>query len=84
MQVTFKLKSNFLKQTKYNLLINEEDINNLKKYDIDVDNYKTINELIYKIQDIITNEELDDEELEELDYIANTLQERNYYLNTNK
>ena len=84
MQVTFKLKSNFLKKTKYNLLINEDDINTLKKYDIDVDNYKTIEELIYKIEDIITNEELDEEEIDELDYISSTLQERNYYLNTNK
>ena len=82
--MTFKLKSNFLKKTKYNLLINEDDINTLKKYDIDVDNYKRIDELLYKIQDIITNEELSDEEADELDYIASTLQERNYYLNTNK
>ena len=84
MLVTFKLKSNFLKKTKYNLLINEDDINTLKKYDIDVDNYKRIDELLYKIDDVITNEEIDEEEKDELDYIASTLQERNYYLNTNK
>ena len=84
MQVTFKLKSNFLKKTKYNLLINEDDINTLKKYDIDVDIFKSINELIYKIEDTIINEEMDEEEKDELDYIASTLQERNYYLNTNK
>ena len=82
--MTFKFKSNFLKKTKYNLLINEEDINTLKKYDINVDEYKTINELLYKIEDIITNEDLLEEEIDELDYISSTLQERNYYQNTNK
>lgn len=75
---------NFLKNTKYNLLINEDDINTLKKYDIDVDTFKTIEELLYKIDDLINNYDLDSEELDELDYIASTLTERNYYQNTNK
>ena len=82
--MTFKFKSNFLKSTKHNLLINEEDIVTLEKYDIFVDDYKTINELIYKIEDIIANEDLLDEEIDELDYISSTLQERNYYQNKNK
>ena len=36
------------------------------------------------IDNILDNEDLDSDEEEELDYIANTLQERNYYLNFNK
>lgn len=74
----------FLKETKYKLLIREEDINTLKKYGIDVDNYKTLTEILYVIDDIINNEDLIDEEIEELDYVANNLQETNYYMNTNK
>ena len=74
----------FLKETKNKLLINKNDINTLKKYDIDVDNYKSINELLYVIDDILNNEDLSNEEQDELEYIANMLQERNYYLNTNK
>jgi len=74
----------FLKKTKYKLLIREEDINTLKKYGIDVDNYKTLTEILYVIDDIINNEDLIDEEIEELDYVANNLQETNYYMNTNK
>ena len=78
------MSSDFLIETKNKLLINESDINTLKKYDIDVNKYTTINELLYKIDDILTNEDLSDDEVDELDYIANTLQERNYYLNVNK
>ena len=74
----------FYKETKHKLLIREEDINTLKKYGIDVDLFKTIAELLYVIDDIINNEELLDEEIEELDYVANNLQETNYYMNTNK
>ncbi len=74
----------FLKKTKNNLLINESDIATLKKYNIDVDNYKTIQELLYVINDILNNEDLSNEEADELEYIEKTLEERNYYLNTNK
>lgn len=74
----------FLKKTKNNLLISEQDINTLKKYGIDVDIYKTISELLFDIDNIINSDEIDDEEIDELDYIAQTLQERNYYQNYNK
>lgn len=67
-----------------NILISQNDISILSKYDIDVNKYKTINELIYKIEDIINNEDLSSEELDELDYISEVLQERNYYQNVNK
>ena len=73
-----------LTKTKNNLLISESDINTLKKYNIDANIYKTINELLYDIDNIINSGELDDEEADELDYIAQTLQERNYYQNYNK
>ena len=74
----------FLIKTKNNLLISQKDKETLKYYGIDVDNYKTLNELLYAIDNILDNEDLDSDEEEELDYIANTLQERNYYLNFNK
>ena len=73
-----------LTKTKNDLLISQNDINTLKKYEIDVDQYTTINELIYRIEDIINNEDLSSDEMDELDYIGQTLQERNYYMNTNK
>ena len=73
-----------LVKTKNNLLISQNDINTLKKYEIDVNKYTTINELIFRIEDIINNEDLSNDEIDELDYISETLQERNYYMNTNK
>ena len=66
------------------IFISQKDKNTLKYYNIDVDNYKTLNELLYAIDNILDNEDLDSDEEEELDYIASTLQERNYYLNYNK
>lgn len=78
------MMEDFLIKTKNNLLISENDINILKKYNIDVNKFTTINELIFKIEDIINNEDLSSEEEDELDYISSTLQERNYYMNTNK
>ncbi len=78
------MEEEFLIKTKNNLLISQKDKETLKYYKIDVDNYKTLNELLYAIDNILDNEDLDSDEEEELDYIANTLQERNYYLNFNK
>ena len=71
-----------LKQVNGNILINENDISTLKKYDIIVNKYSTIQELLFKIDQILNDDEVSDEEYDELDYIANNLQERNYYKNT--
>lgn len=73
-----------LKKVNDNILISDGDISTLKKYDIIVNKYSTIQELLFKIDQILNDEELSDEEYDELDYIANNLQERNYYKNTNK
>ena len=78
------MEDELLIKTKNNLLISQKDKETLKYYNIDVDEFKTINELLYAIDNILDNEDLDSDEEEELDYIANTLQERNYYLNFNK
>ena len=78
------MNEDLLIKTKNNLLISQKDMNTLKYYNIDVNEFKTINELLLAIDNILDNEELDADEEDELDYIANTLQERNYYLNYNK
>ena len=78
------MKFDMLKQVNGNILINESDISTLKKYDIIVNKYSTIQELLFKIDQILNNDEVSDEEYDELDYIATNLQERNYYKNTNK
>ncbi len=65
-----------------NILIKDSEINALKKYDIIVNNYSSIDEVLFQIDLII--DDLTDEEYDELDYIATNLMERKYYMETNK
>ena len=64
------------------ILIKESEIATLKKYDIVVSNYASIDEVLFQIDLII--DEVADEEYEELDYIASCLMERKYYGETHK
>lgn len=70
----------FLK--KYNnIYISEEQKNILDRYDIDVNKYLNVSELIYDIEELLNNSigELDD-----LEWVSQTISEYNYYNNTNK
>ena len=72
--------SNFIK--KYNnIYISAEQINILKNYDIDINKYNNINELIYDIEEYLNDSY---EELSDLEWVSETLSEYNYYNNTNK
>ena len=64
------------------ILIKESEIATLKKYDIIVSNYASIDEVLFQIDLII--DEVSDEEYEELDYIASCLMELKYYGETHK
>ena len=64
-----------------NIYISDRENNILKKYNIDVDKYKDIKELIYDIEYIISDSY---EELEDLIWVSEKLSEFNYYNNTNK
>lgn len=64
-----------------NIYISDEQFNILKKYNIDVDNYENISNLIYDIETYL-NENY--QELEDLEWVSETLSEYNYYNNTNK
>lgn len=66
------------------LLIENKNIDILNKYDINVNRYNNLNSLIFEIERILNEYELDDYEYEELDNVCKSLQEKNYYLNTNK
>lgn len=73
-------ESNFI--TKHNnIYISENQINILQKYDIDINSYNSVNELIYDIENYL-NDSYD--ELEDLEWVSETLAEYNYYNNTNK
>ena len=66
------------------LLIENKNIDILNKYDINANKYSNLNSLIFEIERILNEYELDDYEYEELDNVCKNLQEKNYYLNTNK
>ena len=66
------------------LMLDDYEINVLKKYNIDIRNCNNLREVTLLVEHFMDNYELDSEELDELDYILEKLQERNYYQNTNK
>ena len=71
-------KSNSINDINGWLLTNKE-IEVLERYDIDYKNCSSLKDIIYMIEDILS-----EEEIEELDLISQSISERDYYLNTNK
>lgn len=75
-----KSEKSFLK--KYNnIYISEEQKEILNRYDIDVSKYLNISQLIYDIEECLNNST---EELDDLEWVSQTISEYNYYNNTNK
>lgn len=64
-----------------NIYISDEQIEILNKYNINIENYKTISELIYDIEECLNDSYT---ELDDLEWVSQTLSEYNYYNNTNK
>ena len=73
-------ESIFLKKYK-NVYISEDQFNILKKYNIDVYNYKDLQQLIFAIETVLNNSTYD---LADLESVSESLSERNYYSNINK
>ena len=71
-----------LKKYGKNILINDYEKNILLKYNIDVTKCASIDEVLLLVDRL--EYDLDDEEYDELDYVANSLAERKYYMETNK
>ena len=70
----------FLK--KYNnLFISEEQKEILDKYDFNIYDYSSVSSLIYDIEELLNNSI---EELDDLEWVSQTISEYNYYNNTNK
>ena len=71
-----------LKKHGKNILINDYEKSILLKYNINVLECNSIDEVLLLIDRII--DDLEDEEYDELDYIASVIAERKYYMETNK
>ncbi len=65
-----------------NILINENEANILLKYNIDVTKCNSIDEVLLLVDRV--DDDLTDEEYDEIDYVANNLAERKYYMEMNK
>ena len=62
-----------------NIIIDEADINTLKKYDIDIANYQNIRELSLAIERL-DDYSLEQEELDELDLLKIIAKSKNYVI----
>lgn len=74
------IEKTMLKRQKNGLLLSDQNISILNKYKVEFNDCMNLKMLIFKIEDVINNEEVDSD-LEEL---SKTLSERDYYCNTKK
>ena len=70
----------FIKNRGKGIYLSDNDIEVLKRYDIDYSKYSSLNNLIFDIEEIL-NYEVD---IDDLDEVSRKLSELNYYNNTNK
>ncbi len=71
---------NIIKMRGNGIYLSDNQIEVLKRYDIDYKRYSSLNSLIFEIEDILNND-VDANDLEE---VSSRLSELNYYNNTNK
>lgn len=71
--------SNMLKMRGNGIYLSDNDVDILKRYNIDYKKYSSLSSLIFDIEEILNEEELD-----ELEGLSRRLSEMNYYNNTNK
>ena len=71
-----------LKKYGKNILINDYEKSILLKYNIAATKCASIDEVLLLVDRVDDN--LSDEEYDELDYVASTLAERKYYMETHK
>ena len=76
------IKEDFLKKRSNGLLLKDSWIEVLNKYGIDYSKHASLNSLLFEIEEI--NYESDLEDLEDLEEVSNEIAEMNYYNYTNK
>lgn len=71
---------NMIKMCGNGIYLSDNQIDVLKKYDIDYTKYSSISSLIFEIEEILNYET----DLDDLEEVSKSLSEINYYNNTNK
>ena len=74
------LITTYPKQEKNGLVLRNSQIETLKKYNIEYENFTSLSSLIFEIEEILTYET----DLDDLEELSAELSEQNYYNNTNK
>ena len=74
------MESDFVKEVKKNIYLSENDINILKKYDITYQEFSNMKELLFYIEEVLDNEEVESD----LEDLLIKLSEYNYYFYTHK
>jgi len=81
--ITLDIEKTSLKQRKNGLLLSDEQIEILRRHNINYENYNNLSSLIFKIEEYI--EEVGNYmEINDIDELSKQLSEQNYYQNTNK
>ena len=73
--------SNKLNEINKNILLSNREIEVLDRYKINYKSCSSLKEIIFEIEEILNDMDIIDEDLE---YISQTISERDYYMNTNK
>lgn len=81
-EIIKEIEKNMLNDRDNGLLLSDEHIEILERYGFDYQNYSSINELIYDLEEFLNEE--GDSDCGDLDWVSQDLAERNYYANTNK
>lgn len=76
------LEKDMLKDYGKGMLLTENYIEILNRYDIDYKKYSNLNSLIYEIEEYLNESYGTD--VDDLEWLATELSERNYYQNTRK
>ena len=77
---TIDINNNIPKTRKNCLVLRDSQIETLKKYNIEYENFTSLSSLIFEIEEILTYET----DLDDLEELSAELSEQNYYNNTNK
>lgn len=81
--ITLDIESRKLKLRKNGLLLSDDQIEILKRHNINYENYNNLSSLIFKIEEYI--EEVGNYmDITDIDELSKQLSEQNYYQNTNK
>lgn len=74
-------KSNELKTINKNVMLTNKEIDVLNRYNINYSTCTTLKEILFAIEDVLSDMDIAEDELEE---ISQSIAERDYYQNTNK